>query len=148
MITDVTAAPFLQTLVTQIRAQDPYGVYRAWSDELLLKPYILSKEEKRRIPVDTPVDPVTKGRITYFYGAIAREIEQQTGKLMQVVVSLNEEGFGWVLVFSGKLLVVSRTLRDAQRFGFISLEQMAEDGAKAIRSGIALVERFPAVTEA
>lgn len=148
MISDVKTSPFLQALVVQIRSQDPYGVYRTWSDELLLKPYILSKEEKRKIPVDTPIDPVTKSRITYLYGAIAREIEQATGKLMQVVVSLNEEGFGWVLIFSGKLLVVSRTLRDAQRFGFLSLEQMAKDGAQAIGAGIALVAQFPEVTEA
>jgi probable nitrogen fixation protein len=148
MITDVTNSTFVQALVSQIRAQDPYGVYRSWSDELLLKPYILSKEEKRKIPVDTPVDPVTKGRITYFYGAIAREIEQKTGKLMQVVISLNEEGFGWVLIFSGKLLAVTRTLRDAQRFGFTSLEQLVEEGEKAVRSGIALVEKFPEVATA
>ncbi len=148
MITDVTNSTFLRALVTQIRAQDPYGVYRSWSDELLLKPYILSKEEKRKIPVDTPVDPVTKGRITYFYGAIAREIEQKTGKLMQVVISLNEEGFGWALIFSGKLLAFTRTLRDAQRFGFTSLEQLVEEGEKAVRSGIALVEKFPEVADA
>ena len=148
MITDVTTSIFLQALVTQIRAQDPYGVYRSWSDELLLKPYILTKEEKRKISVDSPVDPATKGRVNYFYGAIAREIEQHTGKLMQVVVSLNEEGFGWALVFCGKLLVVTRTLRDAQRFGFASLEQMVEEGEKAVRSGIALIEKFPEVATA
>ncbi len=146
--TTLTASGFLQALVTQIRAHDPYGVYRTWSDELLLKPYILSQAEKRKIPVDMPVDLVTKGRITHFYGAIAQEIEQATGKLMQVVISVNEEGFGWALVFSGKLLVVGRTLRDAQRFGFLSLEQMAAEGEKLLRSGIALVAQFPAVTEA
>ncbi|WAS06499.1 NifX-associated nitrogen fixation protein [Gloeomargaritales cyanobacterium VI4D9] len=148
MITDVTNSTFVQALVSQIRAQDPYGVYRSWSDELLLKPYILSKEEKRKIPVDTPVDPVTKGRITYFYGAIAREIERQTGKLMQVVINVNEEGFGWALVFSGKLLAVTRTLRDAQRFGFTSLEQLAQEGEKAVQAGIALIQKFPEVAEA
>ncbi|WP_247215899.1 NifX-associated nitrogen fixation protein [Synechococcus sp. C9] len=148
MITDVTNSTFVQALVSQIRAQDPYGVYRSWSDELLLKPYILSKEEKRKIPVDTPVDPVTKGRITYFYGAIAREIERQTGKLMQVVINVNEEGFGWALVFSGKLLAVTRTLRDAQRFGFTSLEQLAQEGEKAVRSGVDLIQKFPEVAEA
>lgn len=148
MITDVTNSTFVQALVAQIRAQDPYGVYRSWSDELLLKPYILSKEEKRKIPVDTPVDPVTKGRITYFYGAIAREIERQTGKLMQVVINVNEEGFGWALVFSGKLLAVTRTLRDAQRFGFTSLEQLAQEGEKAVQAGIALIQKFPEVAEA
>ncbi|NJK33847.1 MAG: NifX-associated nitrogen fixation protein [Oscillatoriales cyanobacterium SM2_2_1] len=146
--TTVTTSGFLQVLATQIRAQDPYGVYRTWSDQRLLQPFILTKDEKRKIPVDTPVDPVTRGRITYFHSAIARQIEQKTGQLMQVVVNLNEEGFGWALIFSGKLLVVTRTLRDAQRFGFTSLELLQEDGEKAVRSGIALAEQFPEVTQA
>ncbi|MCS6960417.1 MAG: NifX-associated nitrogen fixation protein [Pseudanabaenaceae cyanobacterium SKYGB_i_bin29] len=146
--TVVTDSPFLQALVAQFRAQDPYGVYRSWSDERLLQPYILTKEEKRKISLEEPVDPVTKGRIHFFYGAVARVIEQQTGKLLQVVISLNEEGFGWALVFSGKLLVVCRTLRDAQRFSFTSLAQMVEEGEKLIRSGVALLEKFPAVAEA
>jgi len=68
--------------------------------------------------------------------------------LMQVVVSLNEEGFGWVLIFSGKLLAVTRTLRDAQRFGFTSLEQLAQEGEKAVRSGVDLIQKFPEVAEA
>lgn len=148
MTTVALSSSFLQALATQIRSQDPYGIYRSWSDDLLLKPYILTKEEKRKIPVDQPVDPVTKGRIVYFYGAIAGQIEKESNRLMQVVVNLNEEGFGWALVFSGKLLVVTRTIRDAQRFGFTSLEQMAEEGEKAIRSGIDLTKRFPEVTQA
>jgi Protein of unknown function, DUF269. len=64
---------------------------------------------------------------------------------MQVVINLNEEGFGWALVFCGKLLVVTRTLRDAERFGFASLEQMIDEGEKAVRSGSALIEKFPEV---
>jgi probable nitrogen fixation protein len=75
-------------------------------------------------------------------------IEQATGRLTQVVISLNEEGFGWALVFSGKLLLVTRTLRDAQRFGFASLAQMAEAGEQAAQAGIALAEKFPEVTQA
>lgn len=147
MSTDVLTSTFLQSLATQIRSQDIYGVYRNWSDELLFQPYLLSKEEKRKISIDRPVDPVTKSRILYFYSAVAHLIEKESGKLMQVVVSLNEEGFGWALVFSGKLLVVTRTLRDAQRFGFTSLAQMATEGDKAIRSGLALLNQFPQVTE-
>lgn len=144
----VATSPFLQAIVAQIRAQDPYGIYRSWSDERLLQPYILSKEEKRQIPLDRPVEEATKVRIHQFYSAVARLIEQATGRLTQVVISLNEEGFGWALVFSGKLLLVTRTLRDAQRFGFASLAQMAEAGEQAAQAGIALAEKFPEVTQA
>lgn len=142
---DVSRDPFLKTIVQQIRVNDAYGTFRNWSDELLLKPYIVSKAQKRAISVDGEVDPITKGRILAFYRAIAYRIEQETGLLSQVVLDMSHEGFGWVLVFSGRLLLVARTLRDAQRFGFDSFEKMSTEGNKLIESAIELAIRFPEV---
>ncbi len=143
---DVSTSPFLQAIAQQIRANDPYGTFRNWSDDLLVKPYVVTKAQKRAISVEGDVDPITKGRILAFYRAIASCIEAETGKLCQVVVDLSHEGFGWVLIFSGRLLVVSRTLRDAQRFGFDTLEKVAAEGDKLTQSGINYIQRFPEVT--
>ncbi|QZZ18649.1 NifX-associated nitrogen fixation protein [Leptothermofonsia sichuanensis E412] len=143
--TNTANSPFLKAIAQQIRANDPYGTYRNWSDELLLKPYVVSKAQKREISVEGDVDPITKGRILAFYRAIAHRIEEKTGLLCQVVIDLSHEGFGWALVFSGRLLIVSKTLRDAQRFGFDSLEKLEAEGAKLVESGINLANRFPEV---
>jgi probable nitrogen fixation protein len=142
---EIIAKPFLQELVKQIRGQDNYGTYRTWSDELILKPYIVSKERKRQISVEGEVDPVTKARIMGFYRAIAARIEQETGLLGQVIIDLSHEGFGWALVFCGRLLVVAKTLRDAQRFGFDSFEKLDAEGEKLIQKGIELAKRYPEV---
>jgi probable nitrogen fixation protein len=142
---EITITPFLKAITQQIRANDPYGTYRNWSDELLLKPYVVTKAQKREISVEGDVDPITKGRVLAFYRAIAHRIEEETGLLCQVVIDLSHEGFGWALVFSGRLLVVSKTLRDAQRFGFDSLEKLEAEGAKIVESGINLANRFPEV---
>ncbi|MEM8603181.1 MAG: NifX-associated nitrogen fixation protein [Cyanobacteria bacterium P01_H01_bin.121] len=142
---DVEAAPFLQAIVAQIRANDAYGTYRHWKDELLLKPYILTKAQKREIPVDGDVDPITQGRIMAFYRAIAARIEQETGLLSQVVIDLSHEGFGWAIVFAGRLLLVARTLRDAQRFGFASFEKLNTEGEKLVQKAIDLAEKYPEV---
>jgi probable nitrogen fixation protein len=138
-------SPFLKAITQQIRANDPYGTYRNWSDELLLKPYVVSKAQKREISVEGDVDPMTKGRVLAFYRAIAHRIEAETGLLCQVVIDLSHEGFGWALIFSSRLLVVSKTLRDAQRFGFESLEKLEAEGSKIIESGINMANRFPEV---
>jgi len=143
--TATTITPLLKVITQQIRANDPYGTYRNWSDELLVKPYVVSKAQKREISVEGDVDPITKGRILAFYRAIAHRIEEETGLLCQVVLDLSHEGFGWALVFSGRLLVVSKTLRDAQRFGFDSLEKLEAEGTKIVESGINLANRFPEV---
>lgn len=145
---DISTSPFLQAIVQQIRANDPYGTYRNWSDELLLKPYVVSKAEKRAISVDGEVDPITKGRVLAFYRAIAARVETETGQLCQVVVDLSHEGFGWALVFCGRLIAVSRTLRDVQRFGFDSFEKLAAEGEKLTQSGISYINRFTEVAQA
>lgn len=141
----VTDSRFLKAIAQQIRANDAYGTYRNWSDELLLKPYVVSKAQKREISVEGDVDPITKGRILAFYRGVAHRIEEETGMLAQVVIDLSHEGFGWALIFSGRLLLVSRTLRDAQRFGFDSIEKVAAEGEKLVESGIKLANRFPEV---
>jgi probable nitrogen fixation protein len=140
-------SPFLKAIVQQIRANDAYGTYRNWADELLLKPYILSKKQKRAISVEGEVDPITLARILAFYRAIAICIETETGQLSQVVVDLSHEGFGWALVFSGRLILVSKTLRDAQRFGFASLEKLSAEGEKLVSKGVELARRFPEVCD-
>lgn len=137
--------PFLQELIHQFRAQDTYGTYRNWTDQRLLNPYILSKAKKREISVEGEVEPLTQSRILAFYRAIAGCIEKETGLLCQVVIDLSQEGFGWALVFSGRLLLVSQTLRDAHRFGFDSFDKLAHQGQRQVDKAIDLAQRYPEV---
>ncbi|MBD2294274.1 NifX-associated nitrogen fixation protein [Anabaena sphaerica FACHB-251] len=138
-------SPFLKSLVQQIRAQDSYGFYRSWSDELILKPFVVTKQKKREISVEGEVDPATISRINAFFRAVAASIEKETGLISNVVVDLGHEGFGWALVFSGRLLLAVKTLRDAHRYGFDSLEKLNEEGENFVQKGIDLAKRFPEV---
>ncbi len=139
------SSPFLKSLVQQIRAQDSYGFYRSWSDELILKPFVVTKQKKREISAQGEVDPATISRINAFFRAVAASIEKETGLISNVVVDLGHEGFGWALVFSGRLLLAVRTLRDAHRYGFDSLEKLAEEGENFVKKGVDLAKRFPEV---
>lgn len=143
--TALVLTPFQKSLVQQIRAQDSYGFYRNWSDELILKPYIVTKQKKREISIEGEVDPATISRINAFFRAVAASIEKETGFISNVVIELGHEGFGWALVFSGRLLLAVKTLRDAHRFGFDSFEKLEEEGAKFVEKGIDLAKRFPEV---
>ncbi|NEO98021.1 MAG: NifX-associated nitrogen fixation protein [Symploca sp. SIO2E9] len=138
-------APSVQALVKQVRAQDTYGFYKNWSDDLILKPFIIDRRERRKISIEGEVDPATKNRIDLFYRAIASRIEQETGPVVQVVIEVNHEGFGWALVFCGRLLLVTRSLRDAHRFGFDSLEKLALEAEKLTQAGIKLAKDYPEV---
>lgn len=139
----VAENPFLQELVLQVRAQDTYGVYRSWKDELVLANFVVSKEKKRQISLDQGLDPQTQLRILYFYRAIAAQIEKQSGKLCQVAIDLSHEGFGWAIIWTGHLMVVCRSLRDAQTFGYSSLSKLANQGEKLVTSGLKKIAQFP-----
>ncbi|QLE57106.1 NifX-associated nitrogen fixation protein [Nostoc sp. TCL26-01] len=143
----VATSPFLKTLVLQIRGQDAYGVYRSWADDLLLKAFVVTKQKKREISIEGEVDAVTQARIMSFFRAVAARIEQETGLISQVVIDLSHEGFGWALVFSGRLLLTVKTLRDAHRFGFESLEKLAEEGEKFVEKGLDLAKRYKEVSK-
>lgn len=144
----VAESAFLQELVLQVRAQDHYGVYRSWKDELVIANFVVSKEKKSQISVQGDVDPATQLRILCFYRAIATCVEKQTGKLCQVVTDLSHEGFGWAIIWTGRLIVVSRTLRDAQRFGYPSFQKLASQGERLVASGIKNIENFPEAADA
>lgn len=138
-------APSIRELVRQIRAQDAYGFYKNWSDDLILKPFIIDRRERRKISIEGEVDPATKSRIVLFYHAIASRIEQETGPVVQVVIDVNHEGFGWALIFCGSLLLVKRSLKDVHRFGFDSLEKLAIEAEKLTQVGIKLAKDYPEV---
>ena len=144
---DTLSSTFIKALVQQIRGLDTYGTYKKWSDDLILKPYVVSKKKKRDISVEGDVDPMTISRINAFYRTIAIRIEQETGLLSQVVADLNHEGFGWVLVFSGRLLLVKKTMRDVHRFGFDSLEKLAEEGDILVQKAVELATSYREVGE-
>ncbi|PNW28221.1 UNVERIFIED_CONTAM: hypothetical protein BEN50_03155 [Euhalothece sp. KZN 001] len=139
----VVENPFLQELTRQVRAQDVYGVYRNWKDELVLANFVVSKEKKKEISLDKGVDPATQLRILYFYRAIAAQIEKQTQNPCQVALDLSQEGFGWAIIWTGHLMVLCRSLRDAQGFGYPSFKKLASQGEKWVNSGIKNIQTFP-----
>ncbi|MBX6388942.1 MAG: NifX-associated nitrogen fixation protein [Frankia sp.] len=136
---------FLRDLVDQQRAGDTYGQLDRVSDENMLRPFVVTRAETREIPVACDVEAATEGRVRAFYQAVAAGIEKATGAYTTAVLDLSHEGFGWAIVFAGRLVVVSDVLRDAQRFGFPSLEALAERGESLVAAGAKAVSSYPEV---
>lgn len=140
-----TASGFLAELVRQIRASDPYGGYDGLSEEALLRPYLLSAERRQAIPTFGELDEETEGRLRSFYQAVAAAIERETGAVVSCVLDMNREGFGRVVLFAGRLVLIDRTVRDAHRFGFPSRERLVAEGERLVRSGVETLRRHPEV---
>lgn len=141
------AAPFVQQLVKQLRAQDTHGAWDGKTDLQLLKPYIHTAEERRAIPIMGDPDPETLWRLEIFYSAIAVAIERQTGQMVSPMMKMSHEGFGRMVLIAGRLVVVNKQLRDVHRFGFASLAKLAEAGGKFLDEAVEMIRTYPAVAQ-
>lgn len=138
-------APFVKELIKQWRAQDAHGTWDNKSDLDLLAPYILDKEARRQIPIIGDPDPETLWRLELFYNAVGLAIERATGAMVSPMMKMSHEGFGRLVLMAGRLIVVNKQLRDVHRFGFPSLEKLAEEGAKHVLAGIEMIRKYPEV---
>ncbi|KAA0680942.1 NifX-associated nitrogen fixation protein [Roseomonas genomospecies 6] len=138
---------FLKTLVMLFRAEDSYGAWEGKSDETILAPFILDKEARAAIPIMGDPDPDTLWRLELFYKAVGITVEKQTGHIASPIMKMSHEGFGRMVLTTGRLVVVSKHLRDVHRFGFPSLEKLAADGAKVVEEAVALIRKYPDVAD-
>lgn len=144
---DLKTSPFLTELVKQWRAQDSYGAWEGKSDEELLEPYVIDKEKRKEIPIIGDPDPETLWRLELFYNAVGLAIERRSGVMVSPMMKMSHEGFGKMVLLAGRLVVINKSLRDVHRFGFLTLEKLAEEGEKLVNAGVEMIEKFPEVAK-
>lgn len=138
-------APFVVELIKQFRAHDSFGAWDTKSDEQLLDPFILTKEKRALIPIIGDPDPEMLWRLELFYNAVGLAIERRTGVMVSPMMKMSHEGFGRMVLTTGRLIAVNKQLRDVHRFGFPTMEKLAEEGQKLVEAGVSMIESFPEV---
>lgn len=140
-------SPFIKELIKVWRAQDTHGAWEGKSDLVLIEPYIVDKEARRALPLVGDPDPETIWRLELFFNAVALSIERATGVMVSPMLKMHHEGFGRMVLIGGRLIVVNKQLRDVHRFGFDNLGKLADEGAKYVKAGVEMVEKFPDVAK-
>ncbi len=140
---EMVESAFLKQLAAVIRAEDSYGQWDDKSDADIMSDFIVTKEERRNIPIIGDPDPDVMWRVGKFYDAIGLMIEKRSGCMASQMQKMSHEGFGRIVLIAGKLVVVSKHLRDLHRFGFESWAKLAEAGEKLVDSAAAVIEQFP-----
>ncbi len=142
---DLKSSLFMAELIKLWRAQDAYGTWEGKSDAELLEPYVVDKEKRKGIPIIGDPDPEMLWRLELYYGAIGLAIERQTGNMVTPMMKMHHEGFGRIVLIAGRLIVVNKQLRDVHRFGFLTLEKLAEEGEKLVNAGVEMIRKYPDV---
>jgi len=140
--------PFCKALLTLIRAQDRSGAMEADSDEELLAPFIVTKIQKREIPMFGDPDPDILMRVEQIYMAVCWLIEQQTGIAAAPILNIHHEGWGRIVILTGRLVAVNSHVRELHRFGYENLILMETKALKLVEEGIAAIRQFPDVAAA
>lgn len=136
-------SPFLSQLAAVIRAEDSYGQWDDKTDADIMAEFIVTREERREIPIIGDPDPDVMWRVTKFYDAVGLLIEKRTGCMASQMQKMSHEGFGRIVLLAGKLVVVSKHLRDIHRFGFETWAKLAESGDKIIADAVSTIETYP-----
>ncbi|MGB0127664.1 MAG: NifX-associated nitrogen fixation protein [Rhodocyclaceae bacterium] len=142
---DLLQSEFMQEMVKQMRALDSYGSFDGWPADRILAPFVLTKEQRRQIPIVGDPDDVTLSRVRAFYNAISAMIERECGLMAVPMMNITHEGFGRVLITVGKLVVMDRTLRDVHRFGFDSLSKMKDEADRLLSVALEIVGKYSEV---
>jgi probable nitrogen fixation protein len=134
---------FLDTLAAQVRAQDKYDVWARKSDEeLLSKKYIKTKEDLKKIPLIADISDLQISDIRLIFQALSLAFEEKTGEMGTVVMEMNHEGFGRAVVLADKIVVVNKFFKEAHRFGYRSIEDLANEGGKMLKNAIEIYGNF------
>ncbi|MBC58472.1 MAG: hypothetical protein CL814_16260 [Confluentimicrobium sp.] len=140
---EMTDSPFLKQLAAVIRAEDSYGTWDEKSDAQILADFIVTREERREIPIIGDPDPDVMWRVEKFYDAIGLMIEKQTGCMASQMSKMSHEGFGRIVLIAGKLVVLSKHLRDIHRFGFETYAKLGEAGEKLTADAAQTIAKYP-----
>jgi probable nitrogen fixation protein len=136
-------SPFLKQLIAVIRAEDSYGTWDGKSDAQLLADFVVTKEERRAIPIISDPEPEVLWRIEKFYGAVGLLIEKNTGLMASPMSKMSHEGFGRIILITGRLVALSKHLRDVHRFGFDDFARLAEAGEKLAADAGGVIAAHP-----
>jgi probable nitrogen fixation protein len=136
---------FLAELVKQWRAQDVNGDWDGKSDAELLAPYIITREQRREMPLMGDPDPDLLWRMELFYNAVGLAVERATGIMVASLMKLHHEGFGRLVLTAGRLIVFNKHMRDVHRFGFETMDKMEAEGENLVASAIEWIEKYPEV---
>ncbi len=152
MTTDTLEAPrggemvesdFLKQLAAVIRAEDSYGQWDGKTDAEIMAEFIVTREERYDIPIIGDPDPDVMWRVGKFYDAVGLMIEKRSGCMASQMQKMSHEGFGRVVLIAGKLVVISKHLRDIHRFGFETWAKLAEGGEALVESAVQTIDAYP-----
>ena len=84
-------------------------------DQLNLE-VVYAPTDLKNIPIIADIDEMQIKDIRLIFQAVALAFEKITGVMCSVVMEMSHEGFGRVVVFTGKIVLCEKFFKDAHRY--------------------------------
>ena len=110
--------------------------------EKIAKLFLASSEDKDQSEFNCAVSPKVRQQVPLLFQAIAGVMEEKTGRLIQSTAEINGEGFGRGLLYSGRVILVLKSLRAGFPFPFTSAEKTIRYGVECVEEGLAFLEKY------
>ncbi|WP_052416711.1 DUF269 domain-containing protein [Paenibacillus sp. FSL R5-0912] len=114
--------------------------------EKIGKLFLASAEDKDQSEFNCAVSPKVRQQVPLLFQAMAGVIDERTGLMIQSTAEINGEGFGRGLLYSGRVILVLKSLRAGFPFPFTSTEKTIRYGVECIEEGLAFLEKYNEMT--
>ncbi len=142
-----TAEALVRRLCSLLDAEDFFGRYAALQPrEKIAQQFLASAADQSQSEFNCAVSPKVRQQVPLLFQAMAGVIEERSGTMIQSTAEINGEGFGRGLLYSGRVILVLKSLRAGFPFPFTSEEKMLRYGAECIEEGLAFLDRYKEVT--
>lgn len=142
-----TADAFVRRLCNLLDTEDFFGRYAALSpQEKIVQQFLASSEDKSQSDFNCAVSPKVRQQVPLLFQAIAGVMEERSGIMIQSTAEINNEGFGRGLLYSGRVILVLKSLRAGFPFPFTSEEKVIRYGVECVEEGLAFLDNYKEVT--
>lgn len=123
--------------------EDYFGKYASCTlQEKVAKQFLASAEDKNQSDLNCAVSPKVRHQVPLLFQAIAGVMEERSGTMVQSAAEINGEGFGRGLLYSGRVILVLKSLRAGFPFPFTSEEKLIRYGVECVEEGLAFLQQY------
>ncbi|GGF59572.1 hypothetical protein GCM10010912_00970 [Paenibacillus albidus] len=142
-VDQVLEEAFIRRLCQLLDAGDFFGRHAALpAEEKISAMFLASLEDKRQSDLNCMVSPKVQLQVPLLFQAAAGVMEEKCGWLIQSSAEINGEGFGRALLYSGRMILVLKSLRAGFPFPFTSGDKAILYGVACVEEGLAFMDKY------
>lgn len=142
-----TADALVRRLCNLLDTEDYFGRFAALTpQDKIAKQFLASPADQQQSDFNCAVSTEVRRQVPLVFQAIAGVMEEKSGAMVQSTAEINGEGFGRGLLYSGRVILVLRSLRAGFPFPFTSEEKVILYGVECIEEGLTFLDKYKEVT--